>query len=450
MKSPHRPQLKKFLQNVQQPLFVLDNEAVMIFCNKYLADWTDCPAEQLVGQQLRYSGASSRLKYEIAAAALAPPPEVLQEKKRCRILLTIDRITAQSKRYAEYIPLEPGGVLVFIDGHDAPPYSPLTEPAQSAQQEAALELHQAVLSFRRRQAGRFHWEKIIGVSPAMQRNRRLARLAVEQNVSVLITGEPGTGKEHLASAIHYGQSCDPPGALVPGDCKVLDNELLAATVYAFQKQYRPEENQRHTLLLKDADAIPASLFPLFVDLTAAAQPHLRLIATSTLKPEHWTNHPAFPAVLGTVRIDLPPLRNRKEDVPVLAQMFLEENNKDIQKQHSGFTSEALDALCRYDWMGNVAELEQCVAAAHRSASSQLVSFSDLPLTVHYALDAASHPVKKERKIKLEQFLEEQERALLEKVLRRFHGNKAKAAEELGLTRPKLYRRLERFGLLTPE
>jgi len=438
--------LAKFLQTVRQPVFLLDGEATFSFCNHALEEWTGCEAEQLLGQQLRYRAPTSRQKHDLVAAALAPPPEVFQGQ-RCRILLTIDHITSQSRRYADFVPLSPNGVLVLIEESEAVIEG--TERRETAEQQTAVELHQALLSFRRRQAGRFRWDRMIGTSQQMQRIRRLARLAVDSTASVLILGEPGTGKEHLASAIHYGQSGDQPGAFVPIECQILDQELIASTIYAFRKRFQREEtSRRHTLFLQNAEALPASLYPLIADFVAASSMNRRVIATSPLPPNRWTNHESFPIVLGTITIELPPLRCRKEDIPLLAQMFLEENNESANRQRGGFTSEALDALVQYYWPGNIEELEQLVTEAHPKGTSILVPLSDIPIRIRHVFDAAVQTPADDKPIELESFLQNIEKELIERALRLADGNKSKAAELLGITRPRLYRRLEFFGLLS--
>ncbi|MDR1964811.1 MAG: sigma 54-interacting transcriptional regulator [Planctomycetaceae bacterium] len=450
--------LAKFLQTIRQPVFFLDGDAVFLFCNRALEEWTGCRAEQLLGQQLRYRASTSRQKHELIAAALAPPPEVFQGQ-RCRVLLTIDHITSQSRRYADFIPLpisqSPNGVLVLIDESDAA--AGVQERPETAERQAATELHQALLSFRRRQVGRFRWDRMIGVSPVMQRVRRLARLAVDSTASVLILGEPGTGKEHLASAIHYGQAGEhsqageSPGALVPIECRILDQELIASTIYAFRKRFQREESsRRHTLFLKDAEALPGMLYPLIAEFVTASSANQRLIATSSLAPDHWTNHESFPIVLGTITIELPPLRQRKEDIPVLAQMFLEEQNETANRQRGGFTSDALDFLTQYHWRGNIEELEQLVAEAHRQSAATLIAAVDIPVRIRNVLDSAAQVPLDNKPIELEPFLQNIEKELIERALHLADGNKSKAAELLGITRPRLYRRLEFFGLLDSE
>jgi transcriptional regulator with PAS, ATPase and Fis domain len=440
--------LAKFLQTVRQPVFLLDSEATLLFCNHALEEWTGCNAEQLLGQQLRYRAATSRQKHEIIAASLAPPPEVFQGQ-HCRVLLTIDHISSQSRRYADFIPFTPGGVLVLIDESEA--VSNSSDQPESLERQNAMELHQALLAFRRRQAGRFRWDRMIGSSQQMQRIRRLARLAVDSTASVLILGELGTGKEHLASAIHYGQSNEQPGAFVPVECQILDHELIASTISAFRKRFHREETtRRHTLFLKDAEALPTSLYPLIAEFVAISSVNYRLISTSALPMNRWTNHESFPIVLGTITIELPPLRHRKEDIPLLAQMFLEERNETANQQHGGFSSDALDALVQYSWHRNIEELEQLVAEAHAKGTTTLISSADLPVRIRNVFDAAAQNHMNEKPIELEPFLHNIELELVERALRLADGNKTRVAELLGMTRAKLYRRLELFGLLNSE
>lgn len=417
----------------------------MLFCNRALEEWTGCGAEQLIGQRLRYRSAASRLKHEITAAALAPPPEVF-EGRRCRTVLTIDRITSQSRRTVDFIPLTPGGVLALVE--EAETGSAAPEASETVERRAASEIHQTLAVFRRRQAGRFRWDRLIGTSQQMQRIRRLGRLAVDSSASVLILGEEGTGKEHLANAIHYGSGGESTGALVPIECAVLDEELIAATIVAFRKRFNQEKStRRHTLLLKDAEALGAPFLPMFLDFTAASPGNQRVIATSTVEPRNWPHSEPLGMLLGTIRIELPPLRERTEDIPLLAQLFLEERNEEAGKQRAGFTSDALDLLVGYRWPGNLRELEQTVEEAHAKASSTLVSVADLPARLRHVDDAASQRRPDDEPIDLDDFLRQIERELIERALRMADGNKSKAAEWLGLTRPRLYRRMEFFGLI---
>ena len=438
-------QILKQFQALRQPFYILDGSFTLTFCNKALEEWTGCEAEKLVGQRLRYHSPGSRQKHEIIAASLAPPPEVVNGERK-RIVLTIDRITSVSRRTAEFIPLNPEGVLVLVASEESTEAATATSLEDSQQRQAASELHQLLFSLRRRQAGRFRWDRLIGSSPIMQRIRRLARLAVDSTASVLVFGEPGVGKEHLATAIHRAQ--ENAGALIPIDCRLLPTELIASTITAFRKRFQREETtRRHSLLLKDADLFPASLLSFITDFVAAAPPNQRILATSPIPTDRWPNRESLPFLLGTIVIDLPPLRERKEDIPLLAQLFLEEKNAAEDKQLAGFTAESLDLLAEYPWPGNLDELERFVGDTHAKAKGPLVSMVDLPSRILDRADAVVHPAPPEESIRLETFLLDIERELIERALRRAKGNKSRAAELLGITRPRLYRKLEQHGLL---
>ena len=457
--------LLKLLQGIQQPLYFLDEAATIVFCNKALEEWTGCETEKLIGQNIRYRFPASRLKHEIIAASLSPPPEVWTGH-RIRSPLLIDQITKQSQRSAEFIPLLSAGLLVIVDHEDVAGTGVSVSSAESKEEikefsqerQAATELHQTLYHLRRRQVGRYRWDRMVGASPQMQRVRRQARLAVDSQAAVLILGEKGTGKEHLASAVHYGPySTSVPeniGSLIKIDCSLCTEELTASTLLMFRKRFQKEEtDKRHTLLLKDAELFPTSLQPLLSEFFAANAPHQRIIASSTLPISEWDPANTLPILLGTILIELPALRFRKEEVPLLSQFFLEEKNAQSPRPLAGFTSETLDFFSEYQWPGNIDELETLVGQAFDKAVSgpaTLISFADLPDRLHYVADAADHPISLPTPIHLESFLRDVERELVERTLAQVHGNKTKAAELLGLSRPSLYRRMVAFGMIVED
>jgi DNA-binding NtrC family response regulator len=140
------------------------------------------------------------------------------------------------------------------------------------------------------------------------------------------------------------------------------------------------------------------------------------------------------------------LAQRREDLPMLAQLFVEEANVRSTKQVAGFSSEAMDRLDAYPWPGNIDELAQMVAQAHERAEGPQITPGDLPERIHLAAAAAAHPRRPEETIVLDEFLGRVERELIRRALARAKGNKTKAAKLLGMTRPRLYRRLVQLGL----
>ncbi|MDR2761149.1 MAG: sigma 54-interacting transcriptional regulator, partial [Planctomycetaceae bacterium] len=464
MSKQFRPSnLTKFFHSIKQPFYVLDDSSCLIFCNSELEQWTGCESKNLIGQRLRYRATTSRLKHEIIGAALVPPPEVFEyivrrdaavnqlsvenknavkkiESQKFYAVIAIDRINVISRRVAEFIPLEPSGIIVLVDSAEATSADIKKVQPSEMQRQLATDIHQTLAVFLRRQAGRFKWERMIGSSQAMQRIRRQARLAVDSSASVLIIGEVGVGKEHLASAIHYGgqESDRPAGAIIPIECSVLNEELITATIYAFRNKFQHEQSERrHTLLLKDADKLPDSLLGTIIDFVNSAPGNLRIISTSTKYPNEWTNHESFSILLGTITIEIPPLRNRREDIPILAQMFLEEQNRELDKQRAGFTAEAMDVIVRHNWLRNLDELEEMAIESYGNSNSSLVMLSDLPLRLRQFFDASAKPDRDDKPIDLDSFIRQIERELIERAINISKGNKTQAAKMLGLNRPKL-------------
>ncbi len=208
---------------------------------------------------------------------------------------------------------------------------------------------------------------------------------------------------------------------------------------------------RSTLLLIDADQLPPESQTVLAETLAAAGVPIRLIATAAQPLADAVRRGRYrqdlAAELSTLQIELVPLAQRREDLPLLAQALLEEVNARGRKQLGGFTAEALDRLDAYAWPGNVAELVQVVAESHHQAAGPEITADDLPERLKLAAEAAARPRRKEETIALEEFLARIERELIRRALARAKGNKAKAARLLGLNRPRLYRRMFRLGLL---
>jgi DNA-binding NtrC family response regulator len=140
------------------------------------------------------------------------------------------------------------------------------------------------------------------------------------------------------------------------------------------------------------------------------------------------------------------LAERRADIPLLAQAFVEERNARGPKQRSGFSPAALDRLDSYHWPGNLDELAEVVREAHERSAGPEILPDDLPKRIELALDAAARPRRREERIVVDEFLAQIERELIERALAQSKGNKAKAARLLGVTRPRLYRRMVQLGL----
>jgi DNA-binding NtrC family response regulator len=454
-------ELAKMLHSATQPIYVLDDEGTIVFTNEACQEWLGPLAEGLVGQPCAYHSSAEATGPAAVAAGLCPPPAVLAGREMtatvsCAASET-EATTARFRR-ARFIPLGTSaedlvGLVAILDGEDLPEPAPSAEVAvASAADAGATLLHEQVRRFRQQAAARYRADRLIGDSPAMRRARRQIVLAAGNRVSVLLVGPRGSGRQRAAAAIHYGSHPQGAGALVPLACSVLGADLIRSTVAALATgSALGGEAPRSTLLLNDADQVPQEAQADLATVLSRSTFPLRLIATAERPLARLVRRGKYredlAAVLSTITIDLPPLAQRRRDLPLLAQLFLEEANARGGRQLGGFTPAALDALDAYPWPGNVEELAQVVAAAHRQSGGLEIGADDLPPRIRLAAEAAAHPVAPTATIVLDEFLARVERELIERALAQAKGNKSRAARLLGISRPRLYRRMVELGLL---
>ena len=226
--------------------------------------------------------------------------------------------------------------------------------------------------FRHRVAARHQLQQLLGDSPAMRRVREQTRIAAAHRTRVLITGPAGSGREHVARTIHYGGGPESAGPLAPLSCSSLDAELLHSTITAFLRQCAELETESPAaLLLLDVDELAAEAQAVLADALNIAEFDLRTLATARAGLLQSAAETRFrhdlACMLSTLVIELPPLCQRQQDIPLLAQFFLEQANAAGGRQLGGFTPEALDQLVAYPWPGNVEEMAALIREASRRA-----------------------------------------------------------------------------------
>jgi DNA-binding NtrC family response regulator len=304
--------------------------------------------------------------------------------------------------------------------------------------------------------------QIVAESPAMKSVLNLVGRIGPADANVLITGENGTGKEVITRTLHsISLRKSKPlislnaGALAEG---VFESELFGHVRGAFtdaktDRVGRFELADGGTLFLDEIANVPLNLQPKLLRVLETGQ-FERVGSSKTLKVNvrvlSATNADLKAGVaagrfrqdllfrLNTVEIHLPPLRDRREDIPALAEYFLKQHRERYHRAVLGFTPEAFDALREHSWPGNVRELDHVIERAVLMSSGEIVTAFDLALqtTPDAQLTARLD----------EMSLEEAERLLIKKALARFDGNANRAAEALGLSRSALYRRLQKYGL----
>jgi DNA-binding NtrC family response regulator len=300
----------------------------------------------------------------------------------------------------------------------------------------------------------------IAEAPSMQPVLQLISRVGPSDANVLITGEPGSGKEVVARTLHAisGRSTKPmvtvnAGGLAEG---VFESELFGHIKGAFtdakmDRVGRFELADGGTLFLDEIANVPMNLQSKMlrvleigemerVGSSKTRRVDVRVIsATNAHLAEEVANNRFREDLLfrlNTIEIHVPALRERREDIPLLASHFLGSHARRYRKALQGFDAAAMQALLENPWQGNVRELNHVVERAVLMAHDNLVRLGDL------ALRTSSHaPARLE-----DMSLEEVEAFLIKKALARYNGNVSQAANALGLSRSALYRRLQRYGL----
>ncbi len=352
----------------------------------------------------------------------------------------------------------------------------VTKPFDKDEILAAIErfltikdLQEEVRTLRAQLKDRYGLEQLVGQSKPMREVFEQIRAAAGVDSPVLIVGETGTGKELVARAIH-GLSPRARRPFVPVNCTALPKELLESELFGHRKGaftgaladskglFRTAEGG--TVLLDEIGDMPiegqakllrtlqertirpiGEMRELPVDvrvLAATNQAPAMLLESGRLRPDLYYR-------LTVLTIELPLLRERVSDIPLLAQHFLQQYNARYQRGVEGMEREALDCLMAYPWPGNVRELEHTIEGlfALRDLKSAITR-DDLPAALKQVPRVAVHEAGGEIRS-----LAEAEKGAIIRALQATGGNKSKAAEQLGISRDRLYRKLELYGIATP-
>lgn len=312
---------------------------------------------------------------------------------------------------------------------------------------------------------------LIGRSDAMLEVSKQIALSATNQATVLIHGESGTGKEVVARLIH--QHSGRSGPFIAVNCAAIVDNLLESELFGHEKgaftgadKAKPgkfEQAQNGTLFL---DEIAELALPLQAKLLRALQEkviervggtqsigvEVRIIAASHRDLFQQAQENAFREDLAyrlsVVNIEIPPLRERRDDIPLLAQALLERIAANNQVATQTLDSTVLDALSRYDWPGNVRELENTLTQALVLARDNAISTEHLQFRDTHSIDNTTNEhVPSEASVL--RTLDEVEAEHIQKVLNHTGGHKGKSCEILGISRPALDRKIAKYALNLP-
>src|SRR5919197_4997769 len=323
-----------------------------------------------------------------------------------------------------------------------------------------------VHSLRARLGEELTVNELIGNSTPMERVKEIIGKVAVTDSPVLIEGESGTGKELVAAAIHR-LSARAKGPFIPVNCSAIPRDLLESEFFghvrgAFSGAVADAlglfrgANEGTIFLDEIAELSPALQVKLLrvlqemqvrpVGSTKAYSVDVRVIAATNRNLEQAMNAGSFRQDLfyrlNVIRIVLPPLRERRDDIPALVNHFVRRFNKRFRRDVRGINPDALTALTAYDFPGNVRELENLIERAFAMGAREQITLADLPSLSKTPM--ASTPVTSPESVPA---LADVERELILKALAVFKDDKEAAARALGISRRTIYRRLKEYGVL---
>lgn len=325
------------------------------------------------------------------------------------------------------------------------------------------ELSWDVKKLKQQVESRYKFDAIIGVSRAMQDLFDRMRAALDNDSTILILGETGTGKDLVARTIHQN-SHRARGPFIPVNCAALPAELIESELFGYKKGAFTGANvdsagifraaEGGTVFLDEITEAPAPVQAKLlrvlqekkirpVGSTEEIPVDVRIMCSTNRDIEKEVSNGRFREDLffriSVITLNVPPLRERREDIPLLIHTFIERFNQKFNKQVKGVDPDAMKVLISHNWKGNVRELENCIESAFATGRlGQFIATDSLPAQIV----RKSEEKRVEKPIRLDQA----NRDAVIKALKASDGNKSRAASLLGITRKRLYRLIEKYGL----
>ena len=316
---------------------------------------------------------------------------------------------------------------------------------------------------------KYSFGSIVARSEAMASVFDLVDRVADHKTTVLITGESGTGKELIAKEIHSRgsrSSCN----MVAINCAGIPENLLESELFGYKKgaftdatKDKPglfTQASRGTIFLDELGEMPISLQAKLLRVlqeeevtplggTKPEKIDARVIAATSKNLEHEVEKGRFREDLyyrvNVMTIHLPPLRERRGDIPLLVGHFIDIFNKKLNKGLEGLSSEAMALLMGHDWSGNIRELENVIERAIILAKDKLITPSELPPSITAGGSFLSH-IEPGDTLSIKKATRRLEKELIKKVIHLTDGNKSRAAQILEISRPILIAKIKEYGL----
>ncbi|MEL7497415.1 MAG: helix-turn-helix domain-containing protein [Planctomycetota bacterium] len=457
--NPTSRYLNRVLDRANSIVYFVDDQETLRFGNTRLAEWVQVELEQLKGMRVVFDAASHADEQVERVKGLCPPPELWEPESVCKSFWISRKFNGDAEFcFATGVRVTSktgdSGVLVVADPDSNMMRQPDgSSPHGNASQQPADSLHRKLTNVMHTLRSEFQIETLAGQSPFAQRIRRQVQVASKSAADVLIHGPVGCGKEHLARCIHAAIANDVDAELAPIYCAIADPEVIQQRISDARSSMALNRSQRLVLLLLDVDRLSASgqtellgfleLPGLKIQTLATAS---RPLVSGSASDEPFFRSQRLAHRISSMSIEMTPLHQRTEDIPLIAQAILEKENVRRNRQLSGFSDAALELLMEFEWPENTNQLMRVIEAAAKNCKTRNITEVDLPDSFLHAINAMRVGRPVEVSIDLNEYLASVEKILVERALVQARGNKTKAAKQLNISRPKLLRRLSQLGL----
>jgi two-component system response regulator AtoC len=350
----------------------------------------------------------------------------------------------------------------------------VTNQAQQRWREQVEQAHEEALLLRNLLRDTSTFDNIVGTNPQMKEIFEKVMKVARTDANIMIYGESGTGKELIARSIH-AHSPRSKGPFVPVDCVALPGNLLESELFGYDKgAFTGAVNSKRGLLelANEGTFFLDEICELNMDLQAKLlrvlqerqvrhlggkdllHVNIRVISATNRDPaaavkEKALRHDLYYR-LNVIPIQLPPLRERRDDIPLLAQFFLRKFSREDDRQHMRFSEEAMKQLRRYSWPGNVRELQNVVERMVSLSNGRVMGVEDLPGYLHEeeapAGDGMVMPADLTLREARQHWMELFEKKYLVELINKYNGNISRVARKAGVHRMTIYRMLKQYNI----
>jgi len=445
--------LEVAIDNAYEGLIITDAEGIILKVNQSYADFLGKSMEEMVGRHATDVVENTRMHI----VARSGKPEIAH----------IQKINGH-EMVCSRIPIFENGKVVAVVGkvmfQDVDDLFAMIDRFRKLKSE--LEFYKSELN--KRLGAKYSFENIVGASPAIEKVKELGRKVARSDTTVLLEGESGTGKEMFAHAVHIASN-RALGPFVKVNCAAIPEALFESELFGYREgaftgaQKKGKKGKflladKGTIFLDEISELPLAMQvkllrvlqereiePVGGEQSLAVD--VRIIAASNKNLEALVDAGTFRNDLfyrlNVLRLQIPPLRDRQEDIPVLTEKILKQLDKESGIPVEGVDQDAAALLYAYSWPGNVRELHNVLEQAIYLKSGNIITRQDLPRGL---VAGAEGGVSPDGAMTLKSQLAQLEEELLRSALQEEKGDRLAAAKRLGISKSSLYAKVEQYGI----